>query len=121
MSKTILIVDDSSSLRSVVRMCLTGAGYTVVEASDAKVALTYLESKTVDMIISDVNMPGMNGLEFCKTVKSNPNHRFTPVLMLTTEVSEDKKKLGKEAGAAGWMPKPFSPSSLLSAVQKLIK
>lgn len=121
MSKTILIVDDSTSLRSVVKMALQGAGHTVLEASDGNAALVLLDGRSINMIVSDVNMPGMGGLEFCKKAKALAAYKFTPILMLTTEVSPEKKQAGKEAGAAGWMPKPFSPSQLLAAVDKLAK
>jgi len=118
MSKTIMIVDDSASVRQVVGLTLRGAGYTVVEGCNGKDALSKLTGK-VHLIISDVNMPEMDGVAFLKAVKALPAYRFTPVLMLTTESGEDKKREGQAAGAKAWMVKPFKPDVLLAAVQKL--
>ncbi|MBQ1782725.1 MAG: response regulator [Gammaproteobacteria bacterium] len=120
MNKTILIVDDSASLRQVVAITLRGAGYDVLEAGDGKDALAKLTGQRVHLIISDVNMPNMDGITFLKEVKKNPHYRFTPVVMLTTEGSEDKKRLGQEAGAKAWMVKPFQPQQMLAAVAKLV-
>ena len=118
---TILIVDDSASLRKVVSMTLVGAGHTVLEAEDGQKALALCDGRPINMIVSDVNMPNMNGLEFCAKVKSLQAYKFTPVLMLTTETTDEKKEVGKKAGAAGWMVKPFSPTQLLNAVNKLAR
>ncbi len=118
MSKTIMIVDDSSSLRTVVKMALVAAGYSVVEASDGKEALALMQGPLVNMIISDVNMPGMGGLEFAAKAKTMPGYKFIPILMLTTEISPLKKDVAKEAGVKAWMTKPFSPHSLINAVSK---
>jgi two-component system chemotaxis response regulator CheY len=118
MSKTIMIVDDSASVRQVVGLTLRGAGYTVVEGCNGKDALSKLTGK-VHLIISDVNMPEMDGVAFLKAVKALPAYRFTPVLMLTTESGDDKKREGQAAGAKAWMVKPFKPDILLTAVQKL--
>jgi two-component system chemotaxis response regulator CheY len=120
MSKTILIVDDSASLRQVVKIALTGAGYDVIEASDGKDAITKLDGKKVHLIISDVNMPNMDGISLVKAVKEMPQYRFTPIIMLTTESQEEKKKEGQAAGAKAWVVKPFKPEQMLAAVQKLI-
>lgn len=120
MAKTILIVDDSSSLRSVVGMALQAAGYDVIEAEDGKHALTKLNGQKIHLIISDVNMPNMNGIEFLKASKLIPAYRFTPVIMLTTESAEEKKMQGQSGGAKAWMVKPFQPPQLLNAVAKLI-
>ena len=119
MAKTILIVDDSASLRQVVKMALQGAGHVVIEAGDGKAALAMLDGRDVDMAICDINMPVMNGIEFVKAVKERPRYKFMPILMLTTEGSERYKESGKAAGAKAWMTKPFAPSNLISAVQKL--
>lgn len=119
MSKTILIVDDSNSLRSVVKSTLTAAGYTVLEASDGNAALALLDGRTINMIISDVNMPGMGGLEFAEKAKALAFYKFTPILMLTTEINPEKKEKAKSAGVKAWMSKPFAPSSMLNAVSKL--
>lgn len=120
MAKTILIVDDSDTLRQVVSQVLKGAGYDVVEGKDGKDALGKLTGQKIHLIISDVNMPNMNGFEFVQEVKKMAAYKFTPVIMLTTEVSEQKKEAGREAGAKAWMVKPFQPPQLLTAVSKLI-
>lgn len=119
MSKTILIVDDSASLRQVVKMALEGAGYAVLEAGDGQAALALLDGRKIGMVVCDVNMPRMNGIEFVKAAKALPAYRFLPILMLTTEGQESKKEEGKAAGAKAWMLKPFSPTTLLNAVSKL--
>ena len=120
MSKSILIVDDSASLRQVVNIALSGAGYTIIEACDGKDALTKLNGDKIHLIISDVNMPNMDGITFVKEVKKLPNYKFTPIIMLTTESQDDKKKEGQEAGAKAWVVKPFQPEQMLAAVSKLI-
>lgn len=120
MAKTILVVDDSSSLRSVVGTALKGAGYDVIEAEDGKDALTKLNGQKIHLIISDVNMPNMNGFEFLKASKQIPAYKFTPVIMLTTESAEEKKMQGQAGGAKAWMVKPFQPPQLLNAVSKLV-
>ncbi|MEW5943137.1 MAG: response regulator [Pseudomonadota bacterium] len=120
MSKTILIVDDSASLRQVVSIALKGAGYDVIEACDGKDALGKLTGQKVHLIISDVNMPNMDGITFVKNVKQLPNYKFTPVIMLTTESQEGKKQEGQAAGAKAWVVKPFQPAQMLTAVSKLI-
>lgn len=120
MAKTILIVDDSASLRSVVGTSLKGAGYEVIEAEDGRDALTKLNGQKIHLIISDVNMPNMNGIEFLKASKLIPAYKFTPVIMLTTESAEEKKMQGQAGGAKAWMVKPFQPAQLLNAVSKLV-
>ncbi len=123
MAKTILIVDDSASLRRVVDIALSGAGYEVIQASDGKDALAKLarlEGRKVHLIVSDVNMPNMNGIEFVTAVKKDSAYKFTPVIMLTTEGQDEIKDQGRAAGAKAWIVKPFNPTQLLNAVQKLI-
>ena len=120
MAKTVLIVDDSASIRQVVGMTLKGAGYDVVEGVDGKDALTKLDGRKVHLIISDVNMPNMDGISFVKQVKQMPAYKFTPVIMLTTEGSDTKKQEGQLAGAKAWMVKPFQPAQMLNAVSKLV-
>jgi two-component system chemotaxis response regulator CheY len=119
MAKTIMIVDDSSSMRMVVGIALKGAGYTVLEGRDGRDALAKLTGQKVHLIISDVNMPNMDGISFVKEVKQLPAYRFTPIIMLTTESEEAKKREGQAAGAKAWVVKPFKPDQLLGAVQKL--
>lgn len=118
--KTILIVDDSSTLRQVVRIALTGAGYEVIEACDGKDALSKLTGQKIHLAISDVNMPNMDGISFVQELKKLPAYRFLPVIMLTTEAGETKKKEGQAAGAKAWVVKPFQPQQMLDAVAKLV-
>ncbi|MFC4278785.1 response regulator [Achromobacter aloeverae] len=120
MPKTILIVDDSASVRQVVGIALRGAGYDVIEGRDGQDALAKLTGQKIHLIISDVNMPNMDGITFLKSVKQLPAYRFTPVIMLTTESQEAKKREGQLAGAKAWMVKPFQPAQLLGAVEKLV-
>ncbi|QTN23621.1 response regulator [Rhizobacter sp. AJA081-3] len=121
MAKTILIVDDSSSLRTVVKLSLARAGYEVLEAGDGKEGLAQLDKLAkVHLIVSDVNMPNMDGITFLTHVKQHPRHKFTPVIMLTTEGQDAKKEQGRAAGAKAWILKPFNPPQLLDAVSKLI-
>lgn len=120
MAKTVLIVDDSASLRQVVCIALKGAGYEVLEGCDGKDALSKLTGQKVHLIISDVNMPNMDGIAFVKEVKKLASYKFTPIIMLTTESQEAKKAEGQEAGAKAWVVKPFKPETMLQAVSKLI-
>jgi len=119
MAKIIMIVDDSASMRRVVGISLKGAGYDVIEGCDGKDALGKLTGQKVHLIISDVNMPVMDGIAFLKAVKQMPAYRFTPVIMLTTESAEEKKREGQAAGARAWVVKPFQPEQLVNAVQRL--
>ena len=119
MSKTILIVDDSASLRQVVNIALTGAGYKIIEACDGRDALSKLNGEKINLVISDVNMPNMDGITFVKEMKKLANYKFTPVIMLTTESQEGKKAEGQAAGAKAWVVKPFQPAQMLAAVSKL--
>ena len=120
MAKTILIVDDSTSVREVITMSLRGAGYDVLQGKDGQDALTKLDGTKIHLIVSDVNMPNMDGISFVKAVKAMPAYKFIPIIMLTTESSDGKKREGQEAGARAWVVKPFKPDVLLNAVQKLI-
>lgn len=120
MAKTIMVVDDSASMRQVVAIALRGAGYDVIEGSDGKDALAKLGGRKVHLIISDVNMPVMDGISFLRELKNTAEHRFTPVIMLTTESSEARKTEGKVAGAKAWVVKPFKPEQILAAVAKLV-
>lgn len=120
MSATLLIVDDSTSMRQMVAFALTGGGYTVKEAEDGIAALELAKTQKFDAVITDVNMPRMDGIELIRQLRALPNYRFTPLLMLTTESGADKKGEGKAAGATGWLVKPFDPDQLLATVRKVL-
>ncbi|MDO9054453.1 MAG: response regulator [Gallionella sp.] len=120
MAKTIMVVDDSASLRQVVSIALRGAGYDVLEGCDGRDALSKLTGQKVHLVISDVNMPNMDGITFVKNLKQLPAYKFTPVIMLTTESQEGKKQEGQAAGAKAWVVKPFQPAQMLAAVAKLV-
>ncbi|BAP40910.1 response regulator [Pseudomonas sp. 21LCFQ02] len=120
MAKTVMIVDDSSSMRQLVKMSLTSAGHQVIEASDGRDALNKLTGQKINLIISDVNMPNLDGIGLVKAVKARPEYRFTPIMMLTTESEQSKKAEGQAAGAKAWIVKPFQPQQLLAAVEKLM-
>ncbi len=120
MAKTIMVVDDSASLRQVVGIALKGAGYEVLEACDGKDALAKLDGRKLHLIISDVNMPNMDGIAFLKAAKQLPDYKFTPIIMLTTEAGDSKKQEGQAAGAKAWVVKPFQPAQMLTAVSKLV-
>lgn len=120
MAKTVMVVDDSASVRQVVGLALRGAGYEVIEGIDGKDALAKLKGQKVHLIISDVNMPNMDGITFVQEVKKLPMYKFTPIIMLTTESQEGKKLQGQAAGAKAWVVKPFQPAQMLAAVSKLI-
>jgi two-component system chemotaxis response regulator CheY len=120
MPKCILIVDDSQTVRQVLQLALGDAGYEVIEAEDGFDALRKISEARVDMLITDLNMPNMDGLELIKKVREDSQHRFTPIVMLTTESSEEKKKAGREAGASGWIVKPFKQEQLLKVVKMVL-
>lgn len=117
---TILAVDDSASMRQMVSFTLKGAGYEVVEASDGQEALNKAKGQQFDLVISDVNMPVMDGITLIKELRALSEYKFTPLLMLTTESGDDKKVQGKSAGATGWIIKPFNPDQLLSTINKVL-
>ena len=119
MAKTIMVVDDSASMRQVLGIALQGAGYDVLQSIDGVDALAKLKGQKVNLIISDVNMPNMDGISFLKAVKQMPAYKFTPVIMLTTVSGEDSKAEGRAAGARAWVCKPFAPQQLVDAVQRL--
>jgi len=120
MAKTIMIVDDSASIRMVVRLTLEGKGFDVIDACDGVEALKKLNGVKIHLLITDVNMPNMDGITLVQEAKKLPAYKFTPMMMLTTEVSDDKKAQGRNAGAKAWLVKPFKPPILLNAVSKLI-
>lgn len=116
----ILAVDDSASMRQMVAFTLKGAGHTVTEAADGAEALTLAKNNAYDLVLSDVNMPNLDGIGLAKELRALPNFKFTPILMLTTEAGMDKKQDGKAAGATGWIVKPFNPDQLLSTIKKVL-
>jgi two-component system chemotaxis response regulator CheY len=120
MAKTVLSVDDSSSIRQMVAFTLKSAGYEVIEAADGQEGLNKAKMKTVDLVLTDQNMPKMDGLTLIKTLRTMPNYRSVPILMLTTESSDAMKAQGRAAGATGWLVKPFDPQKLLEVVKKVI-
>ena len=120
MVKTVMIVDDSASLRKVVGIALQGAGYEVVEASDGEDAIGKLDGRKLNLMISDVNMPRMDGITLVQRVKDMSAYRFLPIIMLTTESQDELKRKGQEAGVRAWVVKPFNPDQMLNAVAKLI-
>lgn len=115
----ILVVDDSVSMRQMVAFTLKEAGYNISEAGDGKEALDVAKKKKHDIVISDVNMPIMDGITLIKELRQLSDYKYTPILMLTTESSSDKKSQGKTAGATGWLVKPFNPEKLLATIKKV--
>jgi two-component system chemotaxis response regulator CheY len=120
MSKRILSADDSASIRQLVVFTLEKEGYEVVSAVDGQDALQKAKSSLVDMVITDLNMPNMDGLELIQALRSEPAFKFTPIVMLTTESAMIKKDAGKQAGATGWIVKPFKPEQLIAVVKRLL-
>ena len=120
MAKTVMTVDDSASVRQMVSFALSGAGYGVVEAENGRDALDKLAAAKVDLILTDLNMPVMDGIELVRAVRADPGLRFVPIVLLTTESQEAKKQEGRKAGATGWIVKPFKPEQLLAVVRKII-
>jgi two-component system chemotaxis response regulator CheY len=120
MAASILAVDDSASMRQMVSFTLKGAGYDVVEAADGVEALNIAKSRAVNLVITDVNMPNMDGISLIRELRSLPSYKFTPLLMLTTESGAQKKQEGKAAGATGWIVKPFNPDQLINTVKKVL-
>jgi len=116
----ILTVDDSASMREMVAFTLKGAGFDVVEAEDGKQALEKAKTSKVDVVITDVNMPNMDGITLVRELRSLPDYKFTPLLLLTTESAPEKKAEGKAAGATGWLVKPFNPDQLLTTLKKVM-
>lgn len=117
---TILAVDDSASLRQMVGYALRRAGHEVIEAADGAEGLDQAQACQADLILSDVNMPVMDGLELVRNLRALPAYRFTPVLMLTTESSQEKKQQGRAVGATGWLVKPFDPEKLLATIRRVL-
>ena len=121
MAKTVLAIDDSSSMRQLVGFALKDAGYEVISAIHGKDALEKADGKKVDVVVTDLNMPEMDGIEFIKQFKSKAGCRFAPVIMLTTESQAAKQQAGKAAGAAGWLVKPFKPEELLDLIKRFVR
>jgi len=120
MTRMIMTVDDSTSMRQMVKATLLSAGFGVVEAADGQEALDYARDNAVDLVITDVNMPRMDGITLVSELRQLPAYRLTPVLLLTTESSMDKKMEGKKAGATGWLVKPFHPAQLLATLARIL-
>ena len=120
MNKTILTVDDSSSIRQVVSFTLKEAGYNVIEAADGQDALRKINGMQLHMVVTDLNMPNLDGIGLIRKLRADPVNRFIPIIMLTTESQNEKKLEGKAAGATGWIVKPFKPEQLLAVVKKVL-
>ena len=121
MAKTILIVDDSESIREVVSFTLENEGYNILIAVDGKDALKFLDGRVIDLILTDLHMPEMDGIELIKVVRKMPKYERIPILFLTTESQATRKMEAKEAGATGWIIKPFAPAKLIAALNKVIR
>ncbi|MDA8362272.1 MAG: response regulator [Gammaproteobacteria bacterium] len=117
---TILAVDDSNSIRQMVSFTLKGAGHNVIEADNGSAGLAAAKSKKVDLVLTDVNMPQMDGVSLVRALRALPEYKYTPILVLTTEAGDGKKQEGKAAGATGWLVKPFDPNQLLATVKKVL-
>jgi two-component system chemotaxis response regulator CheY len=119
--KQVLTVDDSASVRQMVGFTLRNAGYEVTEAADGQLGIEKARGGKFDLIISDLNMPNMDGIQMIAGLRKLPGYSFTPILMLTTESQPEKKDAGRRAGATGWIVKPFQPEQLIAVVQKLVR
>ncbi len=117
---SILAVDDSPSMRQMVAYTLKSAGFDVTEAEDGAIALEKAKSASFNLVLADVNMPNMDGITLVRELRALPEYRFTPLLILTTEAGQDKKLEGKQAGATGWLVKPFNPEQLVATVQRVL-
>jgi len=119
--KRIMTIDDSPSLRQMVALTLEGAGYEVVEATDGRDALAKVAGREFHLFLTDLNMPGMDGIELTRKLRTIPEYRFVPIVLLTTESEPEKKQRGKAAGATGWIVKPFQPEDLLATVKRVMR
>ena len=119
--KRVMSIDDSPSLRQMVALTLESAGFEVIEASDARDALSKLSGREYHLFLTDLNMPGMDGIELTKKLRSMPEYKFVPIVLLTTESQPEKKMQGKAAGATGWIVKPFQPEDLLATVKRVMR
>lgn len=120
MAKTILAVDDSASMRQMIKMTLTGAGYNVIEANDGNHGLSTAKGSTVDAVLTDLNMPGLDGVALIKELRKLGTYNGIPIIMVTTESDAEKKAQAKAAGATGWITKPFQPNQLLDVLKKVM-
>lgn len=120
MANQALVVDDSKSIREMVSMTLKESGFQVTEAENGQMAIEKATGKAFDLVVTDINMPVMDGISFIRELRGKPNYGFTPILILTTESQADKKKEGRAAGATGWIVKPFNPEQLLKVVGKVV-
>jgi two-component system chemotaxis response regulator CheY len=120
MAKTVLSVDDSASVRQMVQLTLTGAGYTVIQASDGAEGLAKAQSTQVDMVVTDLNMPNMNGMALIRELRKLPAYKGVPIIFLTTESDAAMKNEAKAAGATGWITKPFQQEQLVAVVKKVL-
>ena len=119
MPKTIMTIDDSPTIRQMVSLTLSEAGYQIIEAVDGLDALAKVNGHRIDLFLSDVNMPNLDGIELTRRLRANPSTRFTPIVLVTTESQVEKKMAGKAAGASGWIIKPFDPDQLLAVVKRV--
>jgi len=119
--KRVMTIDDSPSLRQMVALTLESAGYEVVEACDANDAMGKLRGREYHLFLTDLNMPGMDGIELTRKLRSMPEYKFVPIVLLTTESQQEKKMQGKAAGATGWIVKPFQPQDLLATVKRVVR
>ncbi len=120
MGKTIMTVDDSACIRQMVSFTLKQSGYDVIEAKDGNDALKKLDAHQIHMMITDINMPEIDGISLVRKVRENPSYRFIPIIVLTTDSQEEKKREGRAAGATGWIVKPFNPEQLIAVVKKVL-
>jgi two-component system chemotaxis response regulator CheY len=118
--RTILAADDSATMRQMINFCLKKSGYGVVEAVDGEDALVKLKAQQADLVITDLHMPRLDGIELIKRIRSLPSYRFTPILMLTTDASTERKAEGQAAGATGWIIKPFEPEQLIKVIKRVL-
>jgi len=116
----VLTVDDSRTILAMLQHTLTGAGYEVLQAADGQQGLDVLDAENVDLIITDINMPVMDGIEFIKNVRASGKYQSLPILVLTTETSQEKRDQGRAAGGTGWIVKPFDPEKLISVIQRVV-
>lgn len=121
MANTALVVDDSTSMRQMVSFTLSESGFEVIEGANGQEALDRVAGKSVNVIVTDLNMPVMDGMTLIRELRAKPEYKFTPILMLTTESQDSKKQEGRDAGATGWIVKPFNPEQLMQVVNKVVR